>query len=199
MRAMVSLGELEVDEALYDFVNNEAIPDSGIEVQVFWSGFASLVRSLAPRNAALLRRRDELQAKIDAWHRQNPGPGFDHAKYKTLLSEIGYLLTEGAPFAVSTANVDAEIARIAGPQLVVPLSNARYALNAANARWGSLYDALYGTDAIPEDGAPRGAEYNPRRGAQVIAFARDFLDQNFALAAGSHRDSVHYRVGRARA
>jgi malate synthase len=194
MRATVSVDELEVDQALYDFVNSEAIPGSGVQVQTFWNGFASLVRTLAPRNAELLRKRDELQAKIDAWHRQNPGPGFDHAKYKTFLSEIGYLVREGAPFAVSTANVDTEIALIAGPQLVVPVSNARYALNAANARWGSLYDALYGTDAIPEDGAPRGGKYNPQRGAKVIAFARDFLDQNFALANGSHHDSVAYRV-----
>jgi malate synthase len=194
MRATVSIDELKVDKGLYDFVNNEAIPDTGIQAQAFWSGFASLVRTLAPRNAALLRKRDELQAKIDAWHRQNPGPGFDHAKYKGFLSAIGYLVTEGAPFAVSTANVDAEIAHIAGPQLVVPVSNARYALNAANARWGSLYDALYGTDAIPEEGTPRGGKYNPRRGAQVIAFARDFLDQNFTLAHGSHRDSVNYQV-----
>ncbi len=195
MRATVSVDALTVDKALYEFVNEEAIPESGIQAQEFWQGFASLVRNLAPRNAELLRERDELQAKIDAWHRQHPGPGFDHAQYRTFLSEIGYLVPEGTPFAVSTAKVDAEIAQIAGPQLVVPVSNARYALNAANARWGSLYDALYGTDAIPEDGAPRGAKYNPQRGAKVIAFARDFLDQNFALADGSHRDSVRYQVG----
>jgi len=191
MRATVSIGEVKVDKALYDFVNDEAIPDSGVQVQQFWQGFATLVRTLAPRNAELLRNRDVLQAKIDAWHRQNPGPGFDHSKYKSFLSEIGYLVPVGAAFAVSTANVDAEIARIAGPQLVVPVSNARYALNAANARWGSLYDALYGTDAIPEEGAPRGGKYNPLRGAKVIAFARDFLDRNFALVSGSHRDSAH--------
>jgi malate synthase len=195
MPETVSVDELKVDKALYDFVNDEAIPETDIAPQEFWKGFASLVSALAPRNAALLRKRDELQAKIDAWHRQNPGPGFDHAKYKTFLGEIGYLVPEGTPFAVSTANVDAEIARIAGPQLVVPVSNARYALNAANARWGSLYDALYGTDAISEDGALRGGNYNPVRGAKVIAFARDFLDQNFALASGSHRDSVRYQVG----
>jgi malate synthase len=195
MRATVSLGDLKVDKTLYEFVNDEAIPDSGVQAQAFWKGFAALVRTLAPRNAELLRKRDELQAKIDAWHRQNPGPGFDHAKYKSYLGEIGYLVPEGEAFAVSTANVDAEIAHIAGPQLVVPVNNARYALNAANARWGSLYDALYGTDAIPDEGAPRGGQYNPLRGAKVIAFARDFLDQNFALAGGSHRDSLRYRVG----
>jgi malate synthase len=195
MRATVSIDELKIDKGLYDFVNDEAIPGGGIQAQEFWRGFAAMVRALAPRNAELLRKRDELQAKIDAWHRQNPGPGFDRAKYKSFLSEIGYLVKEGAPFAVSTANVDAEIAQIAGPQLVVPVSNARYALNAANARWGSLYDALYGTDAIPQEDAPRGGKYNPQRGAKVIAFARDFLDQNFALAEGSHRDSVQYRAG----
>ena len=194
MRATVSVDGLKVDKGLYDFVNNEAIPDTGIQAQAFWQGFASLVRTLAPRNAALLHKRDELQAKIDAWHRQNPGAGFDRAKYKAFLSEIGYLVKEGAPFAVSTANVDAEIAQTAGPQLVVPVSNARYALNAANARWGSLYDALYGTDAIAQEGAPRGGKYNPQRGARVIAFARNFLDENFALADGLHRDSVGYRV-----
>jgi malate synthase len=195
MRATVSVDELKVDKGLYDFINDEAIPESGIQAQAFWKGFASLVRNLAPRNAALLRERDELQAKIDAWHRQNPGPGFDHAKYKAFLGEIGYLVTEGAPFAVSTENVDAEIAQIAGPQLVVPVSNARYALNAANARWGSLYDALYGTDAIPDDGAPRGGPYNAKRGAKVIAFARNFLDEHFALTEGTHHDAVSYRVG----
>src|SRR5580698_4986844 len=194
MRATVSVDELKVDQGLYDFINNEAIPDTGVQAQAFWKGFASLVRTLAPRNAALLRKRDELQAQIDFWHRQNPGAAFDHAKYKTFLGEIGYLVPEGPPFAVSTANVDAEIAHIAGPQLVVPVNNARYALNAANARWGSLYDALYGTDAIPEDGAGRSGQYNPQRGAKVIAFARDFLDENFALAAGSHRDAVAYRL-----
>jgi malate synthase len=195
MPATVSLGDLKVHKALYDFVNNEAIPDSGIQAQEFWKGFAALVRTLAPRNAELLRKRDELQAKIDAWHRQDPGPGFDRKKYKSFLGEIGYLVAEGTPFAVSTANVDPEIAHIAGPQLVVPVNNARYALNAANARWGSLYDALYGTDAIAEEGAPRGGQYNPQRGAKVIAFARDFLDQNFALTDGSHRDSLRYRIG----
>src|SRR5580704_14696930 len=195
MRATISVDELKVDQGLYDFINNEAIPDTGVQAQAFWKGFASLVRTLAPRNAALLRKRDELQAKIDTWHRQNPGPGFDHAKYKAFLREIGYLVGEGAPFAVSTADVDAEIAHIAGPQLVVPVSNARYALNAANARWGSLYDALYGTDAIPEDGAPRGGKYNPQRGAKVIAFVREFLDKQVPLTEGSHADVVGYKLG----
>src|SRR5258708_34562969 len=195
MRATVSVDQLKIDKALYDFVNDEAMPGGGMEPGVFWQGFAALVLALAPRNAALLRRRDELQAKIDAWHRQNPGPGFNRAKYQAFLREIGYLVAEGEPFAVSTANVDAEIARIAGPQLVVPVSNGRYALNAANARWGSLYDALYGTDVIPEDGAPRGGKYNPQRGAKVIAFVRDFLDEHFALADGSHRDAVSYVSG----
>jgi malate synthase len=194
MRATVSVGQLQVDKALYDFVNDEAIPGSGVQSAVFWQGFAALVFALAPRNAALLRRRDQLQGEIDAWHRQNRGPGFNPSKYQAYLREIGYLVAEGEPFAVSTANVDAEIAQIAGPQLVVPVSNARYALNAANARWGSLYDALYGTDVIPEDGAPRGGKYNSQRGAKVIAFVRDFLDKNFPLLEGSHRDVVHYGV-----
>ena len=192
MRATVRLDQIQVDKDLYDFVNNEAIPGSGVQAPEFWKGFGALVRSFAPRNAALLQRRDELQVKIDAWHRKNPGPGFNHTDYKALLIEIGYLVPENEPFSVSTANVDAEIAHIAGPQLVVPVSNARYALNAANARWGSLYDALYGTDVIPEAAAPRGGSYNPQRGALVIAFARDFLDRHFALESGSHRDAVAY-------
>ncbi|HMI74417.1 MAG TPA: malate synthase G [Steroidobacteraceae bacterium] len=195
MRATVSVDQLKIDKALYEFVNDEAIPGSGIRAQAFWSGFAALVRAFAPRNAALLRRRNELQAKIDAWHRLNPGPDFDRSKYKAFLRDIGYLVSEKEAFSVSTSNVDAEIAHIAGPQLVVPVSNARYALNAANARWGSLYDALYGTDVIPEDGAPRGGKYNPQRGAKVIAFVRDFLDEHFALTDGSHRDAVSYRAG----
>jgi malate synthase len=195
MRATVTLEDIAIDKGLYDFINTEVIPGTGVQQQGFWRGFSGFVAQMAPRNAALLRRRDELQTQIDAWHRANPGPHFNPAKYRDFLSEIGYLIAEKAGFSVSTAHVDAEIARIAGPQLVVPVSNARYALNAANARWGSLYDALYGTDAIPEDGAPRGGRYNPQRGAKVIAFVRDFLDKYFALADGSHRDAVGYRPG----
>jgi malate synthase len=194
MRTDVTVDRLGIDKVLYDFVNHEAMPGTGIQEQPFWKGFARLVQALAPRNAALLERRDELQEKIDAWHRQHPGAAFDRRSYKAYLIEIGYLAPEEQPFSVDTAGVDAEIARIAGPQLVVPVSNARYALNAANARWGSLYDALYGTDAIPSDGAPRTGKYNPQRGAKVIAFARDFLDEHFALAEGSHRDAVTYRL-----
>jgi malate synthase len=194
MRATVSADHLVIDKVLYDFVNHEAMPGTGVEERPFWSGFSALVRALAPRNSELLLRRDELQSKIDAWHRQIPGAAFDRTRYKAYLLEIGYLVPEKQPFAVDTAAVDPEIAQIAGPQLVVPVSNARYALNAANARWGSLYDALYGTDAIPEDGAPRSGQYNPRRGARVIAFVRDFLDEHFALADGSHHDAVAYRV-----
>jgi malate synthase len=194
MPARVSIDHLEIDGNLYDFVNHEAIPGTGVQEQPFWRGFANLVGALAPRNAALMSQRDQLQEKIDAWHRQYAGAAFEHTRYKEYLLQIGYLVPEKQPFAVDTADVDAEIAHIAGPQLVVPVNNARYALNAANARWGSLYDALYGTDAIPEDGAGRSGQYNPQRGAKVIAFARDFLDEHFALAAGSHRDAVAYRL-----
>ncbi len=194
MRALVN-DRLEVDKVLYDFVNREALPGSGIQERAFWNGFALLVQSLAPRNATLLARRDELQSKIDAWHLRNPGAAFDHCRYKSFLLDIGYLVPEQSAFAIDTSHVDPEIAHTAGPQLVVPVSNARYALNAANARWGSLYDALYGTDAIPTDSASRGGRYDPQRGAKVIRFARDFLDQYFALAAGSHRDATAYRIG----
>ena len=194
MPARVSVDHLEIDGNLYDFVNREAIPGTGVQEQPFWRGFANLVGALAPRNAALMSQRDRLQEKIDAWHRRYPGAAFEHTRYKEYLLEIGYLVPEKQPFTVGTADVDAEIAHIAGPQLVVPVNNARYALNAANARWGSLYDALYGTDAIPEDGAGRSGPYNPQRGASVIAFARDFLDEHFALSAGSHRDAVAYRL-----
>ena len=193
MSATVSIDKIKIDQALYDFVNDEAIPGSGVEAHRFWTGFAALVAARTGRNAELLKRRDELQAKIDAWHLQNPGPDFDRKKYTAFLRDIGYLVAEKESFSVGTTNVDAEIARIAGPQLVVPVSNTRYALNAANARWGSLYDALYGTDAIPLDGAPRGGQYNPQRGAKVIRFAREFLDQYFPLTKGSHRDAVAYR------
>jgi malate synthase len=193
MRASVRVGQLLIDKALYDFVTNEAMPGTGIRAQSFWVGFEALVRTLAPRNAALLQRRDELQSKIDAWHCHNPGAAFDRASYKAYLLEIGYLTPEAQAFAIDTMQVDPEIAAVAGPQLVVPVSNARYALNAANARWGSLYDALYGTDAIA-GAAPRAGRYDPQRGAKVIAFARDFLDEHFALAVGSHRDAVGYRA-----
>src|ERR1700692_3960813 len=194
MRATVTVDHLGIDRVLYDFVNHEAMPGTEVQERPFWSGFSALVRALMPRNTELLLQRDDLQSKIDAWHRQYLGADFDHASYKAYLLEIGYLVPEKQPFAVDTAGVAPEIAQIAGPQLVVPVSNARYALNAANARWGSLYDALYGTDAIPEDGAGRTGKYNPQRGAKVIAFARDFLDEHFALADGSHHDAVSYRV-----
>jgi malate synthase len=193
MRATVNVDHLGIDKLLYDFVNHEAMPGTGVEESVFWRGFAALVRALAPRNAALLRRRDELQADIDAWHRRHPGATFDPAAYKAHLRDIGYWVPEKPPFSIDTGNVDLEIAQIAGPQLVVPVNNARYALNAANARWGSLYDALYGTDVIAQDGA-RTAGYDPVRGTRVVDFARDFLDRHFALGGGSHRDAVAYGV-----
>jgi malate synthase len=194
MRATVRVGRLDIDKVLYDFVTDEAMPGTGVPAQSFWDGFAALVGDLAPRNAALLRRRDELQSKIDAWHRQHPGAAFDHVSYMAFLREIGYLVPEKLRFVADTTQVDPEIAEVAGPQLVVPVSNARYALNAANARWGSLYDALYGTDVIAGDEAPRAGPYNPQRGAKVIAFARHFLNEHFALAAGSHHDAVGYRA-----
>jgi malate synthase len=191
----ISLGDLRVARVLYDFVNQEALPGTGLVQESFWPGFAALIRSLAPRNAQLLQRRDQLQARIDAWHRAHPGPDFDRRNYKRFLVEISYLNAEGDSFNIETEHVDAEIAHIAGPQLVVPLDNARYALNAANARWGSLYDALYGTDVIPEsDGAGRAGSYNSARGAKVIAFGRAFLDEHFPLADGSHREVTAYMV-----
>src|SRR6202047_5444553 len=170
MRATVTVDHLDIDKVLYEFVTHEAMPGTGVQERAFWTGFSSLVRALAPRNAELLLRRDELQAKIDAWHREYPGAAFDHSRYKAYLREIGYLVPEQQPFAVDTESVDPEIALIAGPQLVVPVSNARYALNAANARWGSLYDALYGTDAISDDeGAAKTAGFNKVRAARAVA------------------------------
>jgi malate synthase len=195
MRATVPFGPIEVDTALFDFVAREVLPGTGIDGSAFWAGFASLALRLAPRNAALLAKRDRLQSQIDDWHRRHPGAKFDAVAYKSFLHDIGYLVPQGASFLVTTANVDPEIAAIAGPQLVVPVNNARYALNAANARWGSLYDALYGTDAIPEDaGAGRGGAYNPVRGAKVIDFVRRFLDESFPLGQGSHREAVGYLI-----
>lgn len=186
-------GELAIAKSLFDLVNNDVAPGTGVEPKHFWDQFEQIMADLMPKNQALLAKRDAIQAKIDAWHQANRNADF--AAYKTFLTDIGYLVPEGADFAVSPNNVDEEIATIAGPQLVVPVKNARYALNAANARWGSLYDALYGTDAISEDGgAEKGKGYNPVRGNKVIAFARHFLDQSAPLASGSHVDSTAYVI-----
>jgi malate synthase len=191
--------DLQVATNLKNFIDQRVLPGSGLDAAAFWQGFNALVRDLAPRNAALLAERDRLQAELDAWHRAHPGPVRAPAKYRAFLEKIGYLVPDPGPVKVTTKNVDAELARQAGPQLVVPITNARYALNAANARWGSLYDALYGTDALPEtDGATRTLDgrpgYNPVRGAKVIAYARHVLDRVAPLKKGSHLDSTGYTV-----
>ncbi|QGG92625.1 malate synthase G [Agrobacterium sp. MA01] len=179
---------LSIDKRLYDFIVTQAIPGTQVEADAFFAGFSRIVHDLAPKNRALLAKRDDLQAQIDAWYRENGAPA-DLAAYESFLREIGYLLPEGPDFKIETANVDPEISSIAGPQLVVPVMNARYALNAANARWGSLYDALYGTDAISEaDGADKGKGYNPVRGGKVVAWAKSFLDRSLPLAGGSWAD-----------
>ncbi|WP_128513488.1 malate synthase G [Tabrizicola thermarum] len=183
---------LKVDAILARFVEEEALPGTGIEAGAFWSGFAGLLADFAPQNRALLARRDALQAQIDAWHISRRGQPHDHAAYKAFLAEIGYLLPEGPAFTIETTNVDPEIARVPGPQLVVPITNARYALNAANARWGSLYDCLYGTDAMGS--LPPSGGYERGRGARVIARSRVFLDEAFPIAGTSHADVRRYVV-----
>ncbi|MBI3350676.1 MAG: malate synthase G [Burkholderiales bacterium] len=189
------LHRLQVDTDLARFIDTEVLPGTGVAADAFWAGFSQLAHELAPLNRALLAERDRLQSELDAWHEAHPGPIADMPAYRSFLQRIGYLVEPPAQVQATTANVDAELALQAGPQLVVPILNARYALNAANARWGSLYDALYGTDAISEaDGATREGAYNPVRGAKVIAFARQVLDQAAPLAAGSHADSTGYRV-----
>ncbi len=195
MTERVQLGGIQVAKNLYDFVNNEAIPGTGLDADKFWAEFDRIVNDLAPRNRELLAKRDAIQEKMDSWNRDHKGQKLDMAAYKSFLKEIGYLVEEPGDFRISTANVDPEVATMAGPQLVVPIMNARFALNAANARWGSLYDALYGTDAISEeDGAEKGRGYNPVRGARVIEFARNLLDNSAPLATGSHKDAVLYQV-----
>ena len=198
MSPRVRIHGLQVDEPLVQFINREVLPGTGVDAAAFWAGFDAIVRDLAPKNAALLAERDRLQAEIDTWHRAHPGPIATTAKmrkYRAFLEKIGYLVPVPAKARATTRNVDAELALQAGPQLVVPVTNARYALNAANARWGSLYDALYGTDALPEDGgATRAGPYNPVRGARVIEYARHVLDRCVPLKRGSHLDSTAYRV-----
>jgi len=195
MSARVTLAGLQIAQPLYDLVRDDIAPGTGISSDKLWQGFADIVRELTPRNRALLARRDELQARIDAWHLARKGHMHDAAAYRQFLLDIGYLLPEGEDFSIGTENVDDEIARIAGPQLVVPVNNARYALNAANARWGSLFDALYGTDVIPgEGGAEKKGAFNPVRGAQVIAYAKAFLDEAAPLREGSYIDAIAYSV-----
>ncbi|NLS18928.1 malate synthase G [Rhizobium sp. P40RR-XXII] len=179
---------MQIEPVLYHFLVKEALPGSGIDADAFFAGFSKIVHDLAPKNRELLAKRDHMQAALDDWYRKNGAP-VDLAAYEAFLRDIGYIVPEGPAFTISTANVDPEISEIAGPQLVVPVMNARYALNAANARWGSLYDALYGTDAIPEtDGAERGRTYNPKRGEKVIAWVRDFLDSAVPLAGAGWKD-----------
>ena len=195
MTQRVKVGDLDVAKVLYDFINERALPGTDVSQEQFWSKLDAIVHDLAPRNRELIVKRENIQAQIDAWHKANRANGFDFAAYKAFLQEIGYLLPEGEDFSATTSNVDPEMATMAGPQLVVPIMNARFALNAANARWGSLYDALYGTDAISDaDGAAAGKEYNPVRGAKVIAYARDFLDQSMPLADASHKDAQGYSI-----
>ena len=195
MTDRIAIHGLQVAPELHSFIEKEVLPGTGVDAAAFWTGFDALVNDLAPKNAALLAERDRLQKELDTWHKANPGPITNMAKYRDFLTQVGYLVEPPKGAQATTENVDAELAKIAGPQLVVPILNARYALNAANARWGSLYDALYGTDVIDEaNGAEKGKGYNPVRGAKVIEFARNFLDQAVPLATGSHKDAAAYKI-----
>ncbi|SED62538.1 malate synthase [Pseudomonas mohnii] len=195
MTDYVKIHGLQVAPALQAFIDEEVLPGTGIDVQTFWSGFSDLVQELAPTNRALLADRERLQLELDIWHKANPGPITDMPAYRAFLSSIGYLQPQPAQVQASTTKVDREISQQAGPQLVVPAINARYALNAANARWGSLYDALYGSDVISSDnGAESGMGYNPVRGAKVVAFAKAFLDEALPLKSGSHANATSYRI-----
>ncbi|GAA4648740.1 malate synthase G [Kistimonas scapharcae] len=195
MTERIQAGGLQVAKVLHDLVANEIAPGTGVDSDHFWAELENIVTELAPVNKALLARRDDLQAQIDAWHQQRRGQAHNAVEYRAFLEQIGYLLPEAEDFTITTENVDPEIAKLAGPQLVVPVMNARYALNAANARWGSLYDALYGTDVISEqDGAEKGKGYNPQRGAKVIDYARHFLDEAAPLVKGSHADVCAYGI-----
>ncbi len=197
MASRVEVGGLRIDEQLYRLVREEIVPGTGVKVDGFWKSLGAIVRDLGPKNRALLAKRDRLQKQIDDWHLARSGQPLDLQVYAAFLQEIGYLVPEGKKFKITTANVDAEITSIAGAQLVVPLDNARYALNAANARWGSLYDALYGTNVIPEEeGAEKGEHYNPRRGAKVIAYTEEFLDKGVALKRGSYSDASRFFLKR---
>src|SRR5690606_9462078 len=188
-------GGLTVDDQLVAFIEQEALPGTPVTAERFWTGFADLVAECMPRNRELLALRDRMQSEIDDWHRKHGPVATDPAGYQQFLRQIGYLVEEPEDFVIETTGLDPEISMISGPQLVVPVSNARYALNAANARWGSLYDALYGTDVISRDGdLEPGASYNPRRGEAVVARAATFLDEAFPLASGSHADATAYVV-----
>ena len=195
MTQRINTHGLQVDSGLYDFITHSALPGTGVDADTFWAEFSTSVDELTAEKRALLNKRDSLQAQIDEWHRSHQGEAHDPAAYRAFLSQIGYLVEEGPDFSVTTADVDDEITTIAGPQLVVPLNNARYALNAANARWCSLYDALYGTDVLAEtDGAEIGSTYNPVRGQRVVDYSNRFLDQAVPLSGISHTDVTGYAV-----
>jgi malate synthase len=195
MTARTTRHRLQIADQLLRFIDDEVLPGSGVEADAFWAGFDAIVHDLAPKNAVLLAERDRMQTALDDWHRAHPGPIGNMRAYRAFLTKVGYLVPVPAKVRVTTKNVDSELSAQAGPQLVVPITNARYALNAANARWGSLYDALYGTDVLTEtEGAEKGGAYNPVRGAKVIAYARHVLDRVAPLQGGSHVDSTGYRI-----